>query len=125
DAADSPSTISRPMVTGLLREQLGFKGIVLTDALEMGGIAKGYSAGEAAVKALEAGVDVLVMTPDPEAAIKAAIAAVRGGRISQKRIDESVERILAAKVLTGLDRKRFVDVEAIGDAVNAPESNQR
>ena len=77
DAPDIPSTISRAIITGLLREQLGFKGIVLTDALEMGGIAKGYSAGEAAVKALEAGADVLVMTPDPEAALKAVMAAVR------------------------------------------------
>jgi beta-N-acetylhexosaminidase len=91
----------------------------------MGGIAKGYSAGEAAVKALEAGTDVLVMTPDPEAALKAVMAAVRSGRISPKRIDESVERILSAKALTGLDRKRFVDLEAIGDTVNSPEANQR
>jgi beta-N-acetylhexosaminidase len=52
------------------------------------------------------------------------MAAVRTGRISQKRIEESVERILAAKALTGLDRKRFVDLEAIGDAVNSPEANQ-
>jgi len=125
DAPDIPATISHAIITGLLREQLGFKGIVLTDALEMGGIAKGYSTGEAAVKALEAGVDVLVMTPNPEAALKAIMAAVRSGRITTKRIDESVERILAAKTLAGLDRKRFVDVEAIGDAVNSPESNQR
>jgi beta-N-acetylhexosaminidase len=125
DAPDIPATISKPIVTGLLREQLGFKGIILTDALEMGGIAKGYSAGEAAVKALAAGSDVLVMTPDPDAAIKAVLAAVSSGQISARRIDESVERILAAKVLTGLDTKRFVDVEAISDVVNPPETNQR
>jgi beta-N-acetylhexosaminidase len=125
DAPDVPATTSRPIITGLLREQLGFKGIVVTDALEMGGIAKGYSAGEAAVKALEAGVDVLLMTPDPEGALRAVMAAVRTGRLTAKQIDESVERVLAAKVLTGLDRKRFVDVEAIGEAVNSPEANQR
>jgi beta-N-acetylhexosaminidase len=125
DAPDVPATLSKPIITAVLREQLGFKGIVLTDALEMGGVAKGYSAAEAAVKALEAGVDVLVMTPEPERALNAVMAAVRSGRISQKRIDESVERILAAKVLTGLDRTRFVNLEAIGDAVNPPEANQK
>lgn len=65
------------------------------------------------------------MPPDPEAALKAVMAAVHSGRLSVNRIDESVARILAAKALTGLDRKRFVDVEAIGDAVNPPEANQR
>jgi len=124
DAPDVPATTSRAIITGLLREQLGFKGIVVTDALEMGGI-KSYSAGDAAVKALEAGVDVLLMTPDPEAALRAVMAAVRSGRLSAKRIDESVERVLDAKVLTGLDRKRFVDVDAIADSVNSPEANRR
>jgi beta-N-acetylhexosaminidase len=125
DAPDVPATLSKPIITAVLREQLGFNGIVVTDALEMGGVAKGYSAAEAALKSLEAGVDVLLMTPEPERALNAVLAAVRSGRISQKRIDESVERILAAKVLTGLDRKRFVDLEAIGDAVNPPEANQK
>ncbi len=122
---DVPATVSPAILTGLLREQLGFKGIIVTDALEMGGIAKGYKAGEAAVKALQAGADVLLMTPDPEGALKAVQAAVRSGALTQKRIDESVDRLLSAKVLIGLDRKRFVDLEAIGDSVNSPESNQR
>jgi beta-N-acetylhexosaminidase len=125
DAPDIPATVSKAIVTGVLREQLGFKGIVVTDALEMGGIAKGYSAGEAAVKALQAGVDVLLMTPEPERALNAVLAAVRTGQLTQKHIEESVERILAAKAAVGLDRKRFVDLEAIGDAVNPPETNQR
>jgi beta-N-acetylhexosaminidase len=125
DAPEIPATVSKAITTGLLREQLGFKGIILTDALEMGGIAKGYSASEAAVKAIQAGTDVLVMTPDPEAAIKAIMAEIRAGRITAARIDESVERILAAKALTGLDHQRYVDVEAIGDAVNSPEANRR
>ena len=125
DAPDVPATLSKAIITGALREQLGFKGVILTDALEMGGVAKGYSAGDAAVKAIEAGVDVLVMTPEPERALLAVMAAVRSGRLSVKRIEESVERVLAAKALTGLDRKRFVDLEAIGDAVNPPEANQK
>ena len=123
--ADVPATLSPEIVNGLLRDQMGFRGLVVTDALEMGGIAKGYSAGEAAVKALEAGVDVLLMTPDPEAALKAVLAAVRSGRLTEKRIDESVERVLAAKQLVGLDRRRLVDVEAISDEVDSPEANQR
>jgi beta-N-acetylhexosaminidase len=122
---DVPATLSPEIVTGLLRTQMGFQGLVVTDALEMGGIAKGYSAGEAAVKALEAGVDVLVMTPDPEAALKAVLAAVRSGRLTEKRINQSVERILTAKQLVGLDRRRFTDPEAIGEEVSAPEANQR
>ncbi|HWQ54944.1 MAG TPA: glycoside hydrolase family 3 N-terminal domain-containing protein [Bryobacteraceae bacterium] len=123
--ADVPATLSRQVMTELLRTRMGFEGLVVTDALEMGGIAKGFSAGEAAVRALEAGVDVLVMPPDPEAAVKAVAAAVRSGRLSEKRLDESVARVLAAKAKLGLDRARLVDLEAIADEVSAPEAVER
>ena len=123
--AGLPATLSPAILTGLLRDELAFHGLVVTDALEMGGIAKGYSAGEAAVRALEAGADVLLMPPDPEVAVKAVVAAVRSGRLTQKRIEDSVARLLAAKARLGLDRRRVVDLEAIGDEVNSPESNQR
>jgi beta-N-acetylhexosaminidase len=123
--AELPATLSPAILTGLLRGEMGFQGIVVTDALEMGGIAKGYSTGEAAVKAIEAGADGLVMPPDPDAAIRAVLAAVRSGQISEQRINESVERLLGAKQRVGLDRRRFVDLEAISDEVNSPESNQR
>ncbi len=122
--ADVPATLSPNILTGLLRDQLGFKGIVVTDALEMGGIAKGYSPGEAAVLALQAGADALLMTPDPEAALDAVLKAVRSGRLTQKRIEDSLLRLLAAKQSLGLDRRRFVDVEAIADQVDTPEANQ-
>lgn len=122
---DVPATLSPAILTKLLREELGFRGLVVTDALEMGGIAKGYSAGDAAVRALQAGADALIMTPDPEGAVKAVLAAVRGGRLSRKRLDESVERILAAKVRVGLDRRRYVDSEAIGEEVNSPEAGEK
>ncbi len=123
--ADMPATLSPAILTGLLRRDMGFKGIVVTDALEMGGISKGYSSGEAAVLAVEAGADALVMPPDPDAAIKALVAAVENHRITRARIDESVARLLAAKERVGLDRKRSVDLEAIGDQIAAPEDEER
>jgi beta-N-acetylhexosaminidase len=123
--ADLPATLSPAILTNLLRGDLGFKGIVVTDALEMGGISKGYSSGEAAVLAIEAGADALVMPPDPEAAIRAVVAAVENHRLTRARIDESVARLLAAKERTGLDRKRMVDLEAIGDQIAMPEDEER
>ena len=79
---DVPATLSPAILTDLLRKQLGFKGLVITDALEMGGIAKGFSSGEACVRALEAGADTLLMPTDPDAAIRAVLAAEQSGRIS-------------------------------------------
>ena len=123
--ADVPATLSPAILTGLLRGEMGFKGIVVTDALEMGGIAQGYSSGEAAVLALEAGADALVMPPDPEAAVKAILAAVQSGRLTRARIDESVARLLAAKERVGLGRRATVDLEAIGDQIDMPEDRER
>lgn len=122
---DLPATLSPAILTGLLRNEMGFKGLVVTDALEMGGIARGYTAGEAAVRALEAGADTLLMPADADAAIKAVIAAVESGRLTRRRVQESVARILAAKERVGLARQRYVNLEAIGDIVEAPESNEK
>jgi beta-N-acetylhexosaminidase len=123
--SDVPATLAPQILTGLLRNELGFKGLVITDALEMGGIAKGYSSGEAAVRAVQAGADILLMPPDPDAALRAVVAAVESGHIPRKRIEESVARILAAKERTGLDRARTVNLDAISDAINSPEANQK
>jgi len=123
--ADVPATLSPAILTGLLRGDMGFKGIIVTDALEMGGIAQGYSGGEAAVLALEAGADALVMPPDPEAAIKAILAAVQSGRITRARIDESVARLLAAKERMGLARHSTVDLEAISDQIGEPDDQEK
>jgi beta-N-acetylhexosaminidase len=123
--ADVPATLSPAILTGLLRGEMGFKGIVVTDALEMGGIAQGYASGEAAVLALEAGADALVMPPDPEAAVKAILAAVQSGRLTRARIEESVARLLAAKERVGLDRRATVDLEALGDQIDMPEDRER
>jgi beta-N-acetylhexosaminidase len=122
---DLPATLSPAILTGLLRKDLGFKGLVITDSLEMGGVAKGFGTGDAAVRAIEAGADTLLMPADPDAAIKAVVGAVESGRIARSRIQESVIRILSAKERVGLDKKPFVDLEAIGDIVDSPEANQR
>ena len=91
----------------------------------MAGIANGFATGDACVRALEAGADTLLMPVDPDAAIKAVMAAVQSGRLSRQRIQESVVKILAAKEKVGLDKKRFVDLEAIGDIVDSPEANEK
>ena len=120
-----PATLSPAILTDLLQKELGFKGIVVTDALEMAGIVKSFSTGDAAVRALEAGVDVLLMPTDPEAVVKAVTAAVQSGRLTRRRIQESVVKILSAKERVGLEHKRFVDLEGIGDVVDSPESNEK
>jgi len=122
---DLPSTLSPAILTDLLKKDLGFKGIVVTDALEMAGIAKGFSTGDAAVRALEAGADVLLMPTDPDAAIKAVAAAVQSGRLTRQRIQESLIKVLSAKEKVGLDKKRFADLEAISDVVDSPEANEK
>ena len=96
-----PATTSRNILTGLLRDELKFKGLVVTDAMDMGGVTSRYPPGEAAVRAVEAGADVLLMPPVPDAAMAGLERAVRSGRITEKRIDESVRRILQAKSRLG------------------------
>ncbi len=98
---------------------------MITDALEMGGIAKGFTTGEAAVRAIEAGADVLLMPTDPDAAIKAVVSAVESGRITRQRIAQSVVKVLAAKEKVGLARQRFVNVESLSDVLDSPEANQK
>jgi beta-N-acetylhexosaminidase len=122
---DLPATLSPAILTDLLRKNLGFTGLVVTDALEMGGVARGYSTGDACVRALEAGADTLLMPADPDAAIRAVVSAVESGRLSHQRIQTSVVKILSAKERAGLDRKRLVDLEAIGDVVDSPEANEK
>jgi beta-N-acetylhexosaminidase len=122
---DLPATLSPAILTDLLRDQLGFKGLVVTDALEMGGIARGFNSGEAAVRAIAAGADALLMPADPEAAIRAVVGAVEDGRLTRRRIEESLVKLLAAKEHLGLDRKRTVDLEVIGDTVDSPEANEK
>ncbi len=92
-----PATLSDRVLTHLLRQELGFEGLIVTDALVMGAIAKRYGTAESAVLAVEAGADILLMPLDPEEAIRAVCAAVTSGRIPADRIQASVERIWQAK----------------------------
>jgi beta-N-acetylhexosaminidase len=119
--ASVPATTSRNILTGLLRDELQFKGLVVTDAMDMGGVTSRYSPGEAAIRAVEAGADVLLMPPVPDAAMAGLERAVRSGRITEKRIDESVRRILQAKARLGLDKNRLADIERLDERFGRPE----
>jgi len=122
---NEPATVSSKIVTGVLREELGFHGIIITDAMDMQGLSSMFSTGEAAVRALEAGNDVLLMPKRAEDAINGVVAAVQSGRITKQRLEQSVAKVLTAKVQLGLLRKRVVDLDAIADQVDSPESEER
>ncbi len=92
-----PATLSKPILTELLRQCMNFKGLIVTDALIMGAIANRYGANEAPILAVEAGADIILMPANPEGAIQAVCEAVRQGRLSPERIRASVERIWSAK----------------------------
>lgn len=98
---DVPATLSETMIS-LAREELGFQGLIMTDSLSMGAITDRYSSGEAAVTAVQAGADVILMPVDLESAVNALEEAVSEGALSEKRIDESVEKILTVKVEHGI-----------------------
>ena len=90
---ETPASLSYGLITGVLREKLGFDGVVVTDALNMGAIQILYSSGQAAVAAVEAGADLLLMPADFDAAYEAVLQAVQEGKISRERLDLSVRRI--------------------------------
>jgi beta-N-acetylhexosaminidase len=103
-----PTTFSKRTVTALLREGMEFDGLIVSDALDMGALAGEYSQGEVAVRAVEAGVDILLHPQDARITVDAVVSAVEQGRLTRQRIDESVERILAAKHRLGLfDKERL------------------
>lgn len=98
---DEPATISHEVITGLLREELGWDGVVVTDSLDMGALA-GYEIGEVCVKYLEAGGDIMLGIPDLAAALSALETAVTEGRLTEQRIDESALRVLMLKLSHGI-----------------------
>lgn len=116
-----PATVSKNILTNLLRDEIGFNGLIVTDAMDMQGVTSLFNPGEAAVRAVEAGADVILMPPNPDAAIRGLLAAVKSGRLSQKRITASAARILAAKQKTGLFRSRIVNLDAIADQIADPK----
>ena len=97
-----PTTFSKKIVTALLREGMGFEGLIVSDALDMGALAGQYSQKEIAVRAVEAGIDILLHPSDALATVDAVVAAVEQGRLTRQRITESVERIMHAKEKLGL-----------------------
>jgi len=125
DPSGAPASLSAPILTNLLRREMGFRGIVTSDALEMGGITQHWTAALAAVKAIEAGSDVLLMPANPEQAVTAIASAVRRGAISRQRLDESVARVLAAKVRVGLNHRRLVNLDTMMDDLDTPEDLER
>ena len=121
---NSVATVSPQIVGGLLRHDLGFSGMIVTDALDMAGLTRIYASdiGREAVDAFKAGNDVLLIPPDLDAADRAMVAAVRGGEIPEARLDESVLRILRVKASLGLHKARLVDLAAPETAVGRPEN---
>jgi beta-N-acetylhexosaminidase len=117
-----PATLSKPIIEELLRGELGFKGLVVSDAFDMGGLTEHFEPGEAAVRAIEAGQDQILMSPDIERAIAAVTEAVESGRISEARIDQSVRRILAAKVRVGTPSASTEEIFAIVDSTEVRDT---
>ena len=118
------ATTSKPIVSGLLKEEMGFKGIVVTDALDMAGLTRLYAKniGRAAVESFLAGNDMLVIPPDLDASYRAVLQAVRSGEIDPQRLDQSVRKILELKASLGLNKARLVDPSQLSSEVAKPEN---
>lgn len=114
-----PATLDPRILTGVLRDSLHFHGLVVTDALDMGGIVNGYGAGEAAVLAFLAGADLLLQPADPRLAIDALTAAVESGRVPRERLDRSVRRLLLIKRRLGLFTRRTVPLDSVAEVVGS------
>ena len=117
DKTAGPATFSHPVITGLLREQMRFDGLIYTDAMNMDAVVKMGSSAENAVKAVLAGVDVVLDSPDTMDAFRGLKAAVDSGRLSRERLESSVRRILTAKARLGLHRTRAISLDAVPQVV--------
>ncbi|HUP47374.1 MAG TPA: glycoside hydrolase family 3 protein [Thermoanaerobaculia bacterium] len=114
-----PATLSRNALTVLLRENLGFKGLIFTDALDMRGVTLHFTNEEAAIRSVEAGADVVLFPPNVAAAFNGLKTAVASGRITEARLDQSVRQILRAKARLGLDRYRAPDFMRLSSVVGS------
>ncbi|HEX4561213.1 MAG TPA: glycoside hydrolase family 3 N-terminal domain-containing protein, partial [Gemmatimonadales bacterium] len=114
-----PGTLSKAVLTGMLRDSLKFKGLVVTDALTMGAIVSKYGAGEATVRAFLAGSDLLLMPADPDSAMASMTQAVVSGRITPARLDSSLHAVLETKYKLGLFTRRTVPLESIMSIVGS------
>ncbi len=115
-----PASLSAAVLEQTLRKELGFRGLIVSDSMRMKGLTDGYWSGEAAVQAMQAGVDVLLDPPDAEVVLAALLEAVKQGRLSQARLDRSVERILQAKAWLGLSRRKRPNLRHLAQRMNAP-----
>jgi len=122
DTSGTPGTLSAPVLTGLLRGELHFNGVIISDAMDMRGVLDRYGAVEAAKRAVAAGADVLIQPQDIGQTIDAIVAGVQEGRYTESRLDASVRRLLALKRALKLDRERVVDLDSlraiVGDSMH-------
>ena len=117
----TPATLSPKIIAGLLRHEMGFDGLVVTDAMDMGGVARHFTPGDAAVQSILAGADLLLQPPVPDAALAALSEAAKSGRLPLERINQAVTRVLRAKARVGLHRNRFVDLDSLPGLLARPE----
>lgn len=123
-----PSSLSAPIVTGILKEKLGFKGLTFTDAMDMNGVVKHFRNGEADVRAIIAGNDLLELSQNSARAINMVLQAIEQGRLTQEDIDSRVKKILATKYWLGLDNIQPVSLTNLYQDINRPQTealNQR
>jgi beta-N-acetylhexosaminidase len=118
------ATTSTPIVDGLLKEEMGFKGLVVTDALDMAGLTRIYAKdiGREAVDSFKAGNDMLIIPPNLDASYRSMLQAVHSGEISRQRLDQSVRKILELKASLGLNKARLVDINQLSNEVAKPEN---
>jgi beta-N-acetylhexosaminidase len=123
DSSGVPATLSPKVMTDLLRRELGFEGLLVTDAMDMAGVVARYGVYEASKRALAAGADVLLMPPDIHGTIDSVVAGVREGRYTEARINASVRRLLRLKTRFSLHRNRLVVIDSVraivGDSTHA------
>lgn len=128
DSSGVPGTLSRKVLTGLLRNELGFRGLVVSDAMDMRGVLDQFGAVEAVKRGVAAGLDVLIQPVEARVAINAIMDGLREGRYTEARITESARRILLAKRALGLDRQRFVSLDSlrkvVGDSANVAATRE-
>jgi beta-glucosidase-like glycosyl hydrolase/CubicO group peptidase (beta-lactamase class C family) len=118
---NTPATLAPSVMSGLLRDSLGFRGLAVTDAMTMQGVGKGYTIEQSSVLAMRAGADILLMPSDTRRAIDAVTAAVERGELSRERIDQSVRRVLAMKVRTGAAARPIVPLDSLRMIVGSSE----
>ncbi len=122
--ANLPASLSKPIVTGILKQEFGYAGLIFTDAMVMKGVTKYFKPGEAEVMALEAGNDVVERLVSVPKALEAIKAAIKQGRLSQQDIDRSCKKILAAKYWLGLHNYQPIKIENLYQDLHAPHAHE-